>query len=141
MNKGNDAILITGATGQQGGATARELLKRGHRVVAMTRNPDSEAARNLQGQGAQVVQGNLDDAASLERAVNGMWGVFSVQNTWEAGVEQEEAQGKRLAEVAKSAGVQHFVYTSAGSAHRQTGIPHFDNKWRVEETIRGLDLP
>jgi uncharacterized protein YbjT (DUF2867 family) len=141
MNKGSDAILITGATGQQGGATARELLSRGHKVVAMTRSPDGDAAKNLQAQGAQVVQGNLDDAASLERSMSGMWGVFSVQNTWEAGVEQEEVQGKRLAEVAKKVGVQHFVYTSVGSAHRKTGIPHFDNKWQVEETIRGLDLP
>jgi uncharacterized protein YbjT (DUF2867 family) len=61
-----------------------------------------------------------------------------VQNTWEAGVEREEAQGKRLATLAREAGVEHYVYTSVGSAHKQTGIPHFDNKWRIEETVRGL---
>jgi uncharacterized protein YbjT (DUF2867 family) len=64
--------------------------------------------------------------------------VFAVQNTWEAGVEREEEQGKRLATRAREAGVQHFVYTSVGSAHRHTGIPHFENKWRIEETVRGL---
>jgi uncharacterized protein YbjT (DUF2867 family) len=73
--------------------------------------------------------------------VQGAWGVFGMQNTWEAGVEGEETQGKRLAEIVRDNGVQHFVYSSVGSAHRNTGIPHFDNKYRVEETIRGLGLP
>jgi len=64
-----------------------------------------------------------------------------VQNTLEAGVEREEAQGKRLATLAREAGVKHFVYTSVGSAHKKTGIPHFDNKWRIEETVRDLRFP
>ena len=67
--------------------------------------------------------------------------MFAVQNTWEAGVEAEEAQGKRIAEIARKNGVQHYVYTSVASAHRKTGIPHFDNKWRIEETVRGLAFP
>src|SRR5690242_21032163 len=71
----------------------------------------------------------------------GAWGVFGVQNTWEAGVEREEAQGKRLATLAREAGVAHYVYTSVGSANQRTGIPHFDNKWRIEETVRGLRFP
>ena len=141
MHIGTDLILVTGATGQQGGATARELLAAGHKVRAMTRNPDSDAARALAALGAEVVQGDLNDQASLERALAGVWGVFAVQNTWEAGVEQEEVQGKRIAEAARKAGVQHFVYASVGSAHRQTGIPHFDNKARVEETVRSLGFP
>jgi uncharacterized protein YbjT (DUF2867 family) len=77
----------------------------------------------------------------LEKALVGIWGVFAVQNTWEAGVEREEEQGKRIAETARRQGVQHYVYSSVGSAHRSTGIPHFDNKWRVEETVRGLRFP
>ncbi len=141
MEKGKDVILVTGATGNQGSAVARELLSRGHKVRAMTRKPDGEAAKALAALGAEVVQGDLDDAASLERAVDGAWGVFAVQNSWEAGIEGEENQGKRIAEVAKKKGVQHFVYSSVGSAHRKTGIPHFDNKWRVEERIRELGLP
>jgi uncharacterized protein YbjT (DUF2867 family) len=141
MEKGQDLILVTGATGQQGGAVARELLAAGHRVRAMTRKPDGEAARTVAALGAEVVQGDFDDPASLEAPLSDAWGIFAMQNTWEAGVGQEEVQGKRLAEVAKKAGVQHFVYTSVGSAHRQTGIPHFDNKWRIEETVRGLGFP
>lgn len=141
MNKGHDAILVTGATGQQGGATARELLAAGYQVHAMTRSPDGDAARALAKAGAHIVRGDLNDEASLKAALAGKWGVFAVQNTWEAGVEQEEEQGKRIARLAKEAGVRHFVYASVGSAHQETGIPHFDNKARVEETVRSLGFP
>jgi len=135
------SILITGATGQQGGAVARELLARGYQVRGMTRQPEGEKAQTLAKLGAEIVRGDLDDAASLAGAVQGAWGVFSVQNTWEAGVEKEEEQGKRFAKISKDAGVRHFVYSSVGSAHRKTGIPHFENKWRIEETVRGLGFP
>src|SRR6201981_991039 len=57
------------------------------------------------------------------------------------GCRVEEAQGKRLATLAREAGVEHYVYTSVGSAHKQTGVPHFDNKWRIEETVRALRFP
>jgi len=137
MSTDKPIILVTGATGQQGGATAHELLEKGHRVRAMTRKPEGERARALAARGAEVVPGDLDDPASLERALAGAWGTFAVQNTWEAGVEGEEKQGKRFAELAKKVGVQHFVYMSVASADRGTGIPHFENKWRVEETVRG----
>lgn len=141
MNIGKDLIVITGATGQQGGATARELLAAGHRVRAVTRKPEGDAAKALAALGAEVVKGDLDDAASLQKAFAGAWGLFAVQNTWEAGVEKEEVQGMRVAEVAKAAGVQHFVYASVGSAHRNTGIPHFDNKARVEAKVRQVGFP
>ena len=135
-------ILITGATGKQGGATLRHLAKRGgFKLRGMTRKPDSDAAKALAALGVEVVQGDLDDAASLERAFAGAWGLFAVQNTWEAGVEKEEEQGKRVAKIARDKGVQHFVYSSVGSAHEGTGIPHFENKWRVEQTIKQLGFP
>jgi len=134
-------ILITGATGRQGGAVARELLASGQSLRVMTRKPDNESARALAKRGAEVVQGDLDDPSSLRRALEGVWGVFAVQNTWEAGVEREEEQGKRLAELARELGVKHYVYSSVASAHRKTGIPHFENKWRVEEKVRSLGFP
>lgn len=140
MNK-DSIILVTGATGQQGGAIAGELLSKGYRVRAMTRNPEKKEARLLRKKGAEVVFGDLDKAESLEGVLKDIWGVFGVQNTWEAGVEKEEEQGKRLARIARNAGVQHFVYSSVGSAHRNTGIPHFENKRRVEQTIEKLDFP
>ncbi len=141
MDKRKSVILVTGATGQQGGAVARHLLSRGYKVKALTRKPESGAAKDLSRLGAAMVQGDLDDPASLERALESVWGVFAVQNTWEAGVAREEEQGKLLAEIARKKGVQHFVYTSVGSAHRKTGIPHFDNKWRIEEVVRRVGFP
>jgi uncharacterized protein YbjT (DUF2867 family) len=134
-------VLITGATGKQGGATARALAGKGFRIRAMTRKPESDAARALASAGAEVVQGDLNDPASLANALAGAWGVFAVQNTWEAGVQGEEEQGKRIADLAREAGVEHYVYSSVGSAHRKTGIPHFDNKSRIEDTVRRLQFP
>lgn len=141
MRKGQDTILVTGATGHQGGAVARELLARGHKVKAMTRKPASLAAAGLGARGAEVVPGDLDDAASLEKVLRGAWGVFAVQNAAEAGVEREEEQGHRIATLAMQQGIHHFVYTSVGSAHRKTRIPHFDSKWRIEQTVRTAGFP
>jgi uncharacterized protein YbjT (DUF2867 family) len=134
-------ILITGVTGQQGGAVAQALRGAGFHLRGLTRTPDSERAAALARNGVQIVKGDLDDETTLRSALAGAWGVFGVQNTAEAGVGREEAQGKRLATLAHEAGVQHYVYTSVGSAHKQTGIPHFDNKWRIEEAVRGLRFP
>jgi len=135
-------VLITGATGHQGGATLRHLAKRGgFKVRALTRKPDSDAAKALAAQGAEVVAGNLDDTASLTRALDGVWGVYSVQNTLEGGVEKEEAQGKRLAQLARDRNVQRFVYASVGSANKSTGIPHFENKFRIEQAVMALGFP
>ncbi len=131
-------ILITGATGNQGGATLHNLLGKGFTLRALTRKPEGDKARALANNGVEVVQGDLNDAESLRKALAGAWGVYAVQNTWEAGVTLEEEQGKRIAELAKAAGVEHYVYASVGSAHRETGIPHFDNKSRVEDTVRSL---
>jgi uncharacterized protein YbjT (DUF2867 family) len=141
MPKRNELVLVSGATGKQGGAIAHELLGSGWRVRAMTRQPDGGAARALAARGAEVVRADLNDEASVRRALEGAWGAVAVQNTWEAGVEQEEEQGKRFARLAKETGVHHVLYQSVASAHRNTGIPHFENKWRVEQTIRDLGLP
>jgi uncharacterized protein YbjT (DUF2867 family) len=134
-------ILITGVTGNQGGAVAQALRGSGFRLRGLTRKPESERAAALARQGIDVVKGDLDDEATLRPALAGAWGVFGVQNTAEAGVEREEEQGKRLATLAREAGVEHYVYTSVGSANRRTGVPHFDNKWRIEETVRRLRFP
>jgi len=138
----NRTVLITGATGKQGGATLRHLAGQpGFTVRAMTRKPDSPAAKAVAALGAEVVAGDLDDGPSLERVLAGVWGVFSVQNSWEAGVEGEEEQGKRLAKAARDKGVQHFVYSSVGSAHKNTGIPHFDSKFHIEQAVKALGFP
>lgn len=134
-------VVISGATGQQGGATLRALAGKGFTIRALTRTPDSDKAQALKALGAELVKAELDDEASVRAALTGAWGAFAVQNTWTAGVEGEEAQGHRFAKIAREVGVQHYVYTSVASADRQTGIPHFENKFRVENTVRGLGFP
>src|SRR5256884_4477083 len=137
----NRTILITGVTGNQGGAVAQALQGAGFHLSGLTRKPDSQRAAALARHGIGIVKGDLDDEATLRRALAGAWGVFGVQTPFEAGVEREEAQGTRLATLAREAGVEHYVYTSVGSAQKRTGIPHFDSKWRIEETVRGLHFP
>ena len=134
-------VLVTGATGKQGGATARHLLGRGFRVRAVTRDPEKPAARALAERGAEVVRGDLDEPGSLEPALRDADGVFSVQNFWETGYEREIRQGIALADLAKAAGTRHLVYASVASAHRKTGLAHFESKWLIEEHIRASGLP
>jgi uncharacterized protein YbjT (DUF2867 family) len=119
----------------------RNLLKRGFAVRALTRDPEKPEAGELAGLGAEVVSGDLEDRSSIERVLDGVHGVFSVQQFWESGVEGETRQGMKLTDAAKAAGVEHLVYSSVGSAHRETGIPHFDSKWEVEEHVRASGVP
>src|SRR5215212_3944032 len=134
-------ILVSGATGQQGGAVARSLLGRGIGVRALTRDSEKPEAKELVDLGAEVASGDLEDRSSIERVLDGVHGVFSVQQSWETGVEGEVRQGVLLADAAKAAGVDHYVYSSVGSAHRETGILHFESKWEVEEHVRASGVP
>ncbi|MGL5794099.1 MAG: NmrA/HSCARG family protein [Waterburya sp.] len=141
MKNLNKTILVTGATGNQGGAVARHLLKRGKfKVRAFVRDLNKPAAQTLKQAGAELVEGDFNDRASLDRALKSVFGVFSVQN-FQDGLEAEIREGKTLADAAKTADIQHFVYSSVGSAERNTGVPHFDSKFQVEEYIRAIGLP
>jgi uncharacterized protein YbjT (DUF2867 family) len=135
----SNIILVTGATGQQGGAVARALLTKGQKVRVMTRTPAKASA--LAKAGAEVVKGNLTDALDLQAALHGVHGVFAMSTPFETGMDQEVQQGIMLADAAKQAGIAQYVYTSVGSAHRNTGIPHFETKWKVEQHIREIGLP
>jgi uncharacterized protein YbjT (DUF2867 family) len=135
-------ILVTGATGQQGGAVLRHLRTEGFAVRALTRDMHSPAARTLAATGVAVIQGDFDDRASLERALDGAYGAYAVQTPYQSdGVEGELRQGIAFADAAKAASIQHLVYSSVGSANRQTSIAHFESKYQIEEHIRALGLP
>jgi uncharacterized protein YbjT (DUF2867 family) len=135
------SVLVTGATGQQGGAVARALLSRGHRVKALTRKPDSGTARLLASAGADVVAGDLGDAASIVKAAGDVDTMFLMGNSYEAGTEGETRQGIIAADAAKAAGVGHLIYSSVADANKKTGIPHFESKYLVEKHIAGLGIP
>ena len=132
-------ILVTGGTGQQGGAVAKALLSKGQKIRVMSRTPEKASA--LAKAGAEVVKGNLTNASDLQAALRGVHGVFAMSTHVEAGMDQEVRQGIMMADAAKQAGIAQYVYTSVGSAHRNTGIPHFETKWKVEQHIRQIGLP
>ena len=141
MNDADRKVLVTGATGRQGGAVVRHLLPKGWKLRALTRNPQGHAAQSLARQGVELIHGDLEDAASVVRAAAGAYGIYSVQDFWAVGARREVQQGKNVADAAKKAGVKHFVYSSVGGAERNTGIPHWESKWEVEKYIRSLGLP
>ncbi len=141
MSDASRRVLVTGATGRQGGAVIRHMLPRGWRLRALTRSPQGDAAQSLARQGVELVQGDLEDAASLDRAAAGVYGIYSVQDFWAVGAKREVQQGKNVADAAKKAGVKHLVYSSVGGAERNTGIPHWESKWEIEKHIRSLGLP
>jgi uncharacterized protein YbjT (DUF2867 family) len=140
-------VLVIGATGQQGGATARHLLQRGRPVRALVRDPRSPAAGALRAAGASLVAGDLDDPASLREAMDGVHGVFLVLTMMAGprispeGVIAEERRGKAVADLARESGVCHLVYSSINGAGARSGIPYYESKARIEEHIHALGIP
>ena len=134
-------ILVTGATGQQGGSLARLLLRKKHKVYALTRNTQSSAAQDLRNRGANIVKGDLDDSDSLQRAVKDVESVFLMGTPFEDGTEGEIRRGKLMADIAKENGIEHLVYSSVANADKNTGIPHFESKYKVEQHIKNLGIP
>ena len=135
-NNSERIILVLGATGRQGGAVYPHLQKKGFKLRALVRDPNSDQARQLVGHGQEVFQGNLDDPDSLLRAMDGVYGVFCAQPH----SANEIQQGVTLIEAAKRQGVSHFVYSSVAAADEETGIPHFESKIKVEEHLLSSGL-
>jgi uncharacterized protein YbjT (DUF2867 family) len=126
-------VVVTGSTGKQGGAVARGLLKQGHKVRAVTRDPNSKQAKSLAQAGASLVAASFEDTESIKKALDGATSLFAMTTPF-GGTDAEIRQGVAAADAAKAAGV-HLVFTSVGSANRQTGVPHFDSKYEVEKHI------
>lgn len=133
-------VLVTGATGKQGGAVARALLAAGHRVRGLTRDRGSAGARSLAERGAEIVEGNFASPDTLVAAAKGVDAVFAMSTPFEAGMAAETQQGIAIVDATVRAGVSDLVYTSVASAQDNTGIPHFDSKYAVEQHLRGTKL-
>lgn len=137
-------VLVTGATGRQGGSVARRLLREGRAVRALTRSPDGPAAHRLRAAGAEVVGGDLEDEPSVLRAARGAAAVFSVQDFWAPGVgyEGEVRQGRTLVRAARAAGVGHVVQSTMAAVADGTDLPrHFASKRVVEGVLAESGLP
>lgn len=151
MTPRNTTVAVVGATGLQGGAVTRHLLRDGWQVRALTRDPDAAPARALARAGAQVVRARMEDVRSLTAAAEDAWGLFSVQPTVgspgtapDFGTDDEVRWGANVAEAAQAAGVGHLVFTSVAGADRHPGekVPvNLVSKWRIEQRIAELGLP
>ncbi|EDK97245.1 NmrA-like family domain containing 1, isoform CRA_b, partial [Mus musculus] len=140
-------VVVFGATGAQGGSVARALLEDGtFRIRVVTRNPEQRAAKELKQQGAEVVRGDQDDAASMELALAGAHATFIVTNYWETcSQDREVQQGKLLADLAKRLGLHYVVYSGLENIRKLTAgklaAGHFDGKGEVEEYFRDIGVP
>jgi uncharacterized protein YbjT (DUF2867 family) len=132
-------VVVTGSTGNQGGAVARSLLARGHKVRAVTRDPSSSQAKSLAKAGATLVAASLEDTAAITKALEGATSLFAMTTPFGGGTDAETRQGVAAADAAKAAGV-HLVFTSVNSANRRTGVPHFDSKYEVEKYIAKIGV-
>ena len=143
-------ILVTGATGSQGGATARQLLQHGHAVRVLTRRADSPHARELARLGATLLEGDFDDPDALDAASRDVNGVFSVQVPDTTGTDSERRHGFALVRAAAANGVAHFVHTSVSCAGRHETFPrwadgywsrkYWTDKWDIEQAVRGASF-
>ncbi|MFP8954223.1 NmrA/HSCARG family protein [Natrialbaceae archaeon A-arb3/5] len=137
------SVLVTGATGNQGGSVVDHLLasETEFDVSGLTRDASGEIAHELSDRGVTMVEGDLNEPESLTEHVEAVDAVFAVTNFWTQGYETQVEQGKNIAEAAADAGVDHFVFSGVGSHERDTGVPHFDSAWEIEQHAQDLDLP
>jgi len=152
-------IAIVGATGAQGGGVARAILadrSGGFTLRALTRHVDSEKARALAAAGAEVVAADLDDEASLVRALDGAHGAFFVTNFWEHfSPDREKAQARAMARAAKTARVRHAVWSTLEDSRTfiplddtrmptllgHYKVPHFDAKGESDRFFVDAGVP
>jgi len=137
----DEVVVVTGATGRQGGAVARHLVADGWRVRGVTRSGGSPAARELARRGIEVVTADMNDLDAMKRACAGAYGVYNVQNPMISGEEGEEAQGRNVVAAAAEAGISHLVYGSAGPGTAGTGVAAWDVKLEVAAYARSRGLP
>jgi len=148
MNRagGKEKILVTGASGAQGGSVASFLLKEGRFDVRLfVRNPNKDKIRRFKEMGAEICVGNFDDPQSIRQALQGIYGVFLVTNFWEC-FNKELQQGKMFADCCREAGIRHLVFSGLENVQQMSkgkyDAPHFTLKAQIEEYICSLrNLP
>jgi uncharacterized protein YbjT (DUF2867 family) len=152
-------IAVVGATGAQGGGLVRAILadpSGGFTVRAITRKASSDKAQALAKAGAEVVEADLDDAASVKRAFAGAYGAFCITNFWEHfSPEKEQAQARNMADAARAAGLKHVIWSTLEDVRRwvplsdnrmptlngKWKVPHFDGKGEIDHVWKDLGVP
>jgi len=142
MSSEKPLIVVTGATGTQGGSVVRYLLQDGgFRVRGITRNVDAPKAKELKEKGVEVVKADLDDRDSITQALKGAHGVFGVTNFWEgADKDKEIKQGKLLVDAAKAVGVKHFVWSTLDHTNNPP-VVHWNSKAVVDDYLKESGVP
>ncbi len=131
---------MTGGTGNQGGAVARNLVQQGFTVKVLTRNIQSPKSQNLKNLNIELINGDLNNTDTFREHLKDIYGIFSVQS-FENGVDKEMNQGIALADLGKEINIKHFLYSSVFAANLNTGVPHMDSKFKIENHIRQIGLP
>lgn len=152
-------IAVTGATGAQGGGLIRAILahpEAGFVARAITRNPDSDAARALAAEGVEVVKADLNDEASLVTAFDGAYGIFAVTNFWEHfSPDTEIVQAGNIARAAKASGASHVIWSTLEDFREwvpldderiptlmgKYKVPHFDAKGEANHLFSDAGVP
>ncbi|NGM71481.1 NmrA/HSCARG family protein [Natronolimnobius sp. AArcel1] len=137
------SVLVTGATGNQGGSVVDHLLESETEfdVYGLTRDASSDVAESLSDRGVTMVEGDLDEPDSFASHVADVDAVFAVTNFWTVGYDQQVQQGKNIADVASEEDVDQVVFSGVGSHWEDTGVPHFDSADEIEQHAQDLDLP
>lgn len=133
-------IMVTGATGHQGGAVLNALRGSGHKLFGLTRHLESEKVKTLEKRGVTMVQGDFHNPDSLKKAFQNMDSVFLVSTHFETGVAIETVNAVNAIDAACDEGVTHLLFSSVANANKRTGVPHFDSKWRVEEYLKDTGI-
>lgn len=141
MERSDKIILVTGATGHQGGAAARHLLEDGWRVRALTRDPGKAEAHSLQELGAEVMRVNMLDRTAVDSAMEGAYGVYLMGTSMEGGARGEERMDHDVIDSARAHGIEHLVYSSTIGAGQPGGLPWVQPKSHLERFIRDSGLP
>lgn len=136
----NKTFFVTGATGNQGGATARNLAENGNRVIALVRDPDADKVEQLKRSGIEVVKGKLEDQAGYKQQLKNIDGAFAVF-IYTEGIKKEIANGKSFIDAAKEMKVPFILYSSVIGADSGSGIPHWESKYQIEEYLKGSGIP
>ncbi len=152
-------ITVLGATGAQGGGLVRAIQAdktSGFRARAVTRDPGSAKARELASLGAEIVQGDVDNRDSLERAFRGAHGAYCVTFFWaHFQPEKEQAEARAMAQAAKQAGVKHVIWSTLEDTRKRVPlsdarmptlmekfkVPHFDAKGEADAYFTEAGVP
>jgi len=135
----NKTIFVTGATGNQGGAVLRYLVSSGFRVKALVRNPSSEAGKRLVHPNVEIIQGDLNNPDSYKPHLDHVDAVFC-NLSFKHGVDKELNQGINLVNSAKESKVQFFLYSSVIGCDANTGIPHWESKFKIENHLKKSEI-